>query len=435
MSLGGMRFGGGGFPAIRNYVAEGDSLTDTSTNTGGSYTDRTEAVASPAMATYTNAAVSGSSIADMESRAATVDGYIVDGAANILSVMIGYNDLATLGVATYLANLASYLDDRRAAGWHVVLCTLLPTNIANYNTYRASVNPELRLWVTNGSVVAGKHADTICDFAADSAMGNDGDQNDTTYRTGDAIHLTYAGTNRLFHIFWPVLDNVMRNDTSDPVITYQSYECETGGPDFRVYLEADRGVVWSVSGNADFSIDELWQLDLNSAVSAGEHTVTLTATDGGGRATSVTFTWTVADPPSGYGPNLVLNGKFLNGFYGWTRNSGAVAAGVDMGESDGIGYIDALSTGYGYPQFTQGITTVTSTNYRANADMAKNTANGNATLKVDGSNRQVGAATLTAMAAYDFAASGTSVNLIPFIFNAAATGRALFDNIAVREIL
>jgi hypothetical protein len=79
-----------------------------------------------------NYAVSGSTIADMVARAATVDGVIPPNKGSrkfILSVLIGANDLATLGTSTWLTNLAAYLDARRAAGWIVVICTVLPRTI------------------------------------------------------------------------------------------------------------------------------------------------------------------------------------------------------------------------------------------------------------------------------------------------------------------
>ncbi len=36
-------------------------------------------------------------------------------------------------------------------------------------------------------------ADGLCDFAADSRLGDDGDQNDTTYFNADATHMNTTG--------------------------------------------------------------------------------------------------------------------------------------------------------------------------------------------------------------------------------------------------
>lgn len=167
----------------RVYVAEGDSITEAT----GSYAYLFGANASPAVI-GSNKAVSGSTLASLNSRAATVDLAIASTAQDhILSVLIGANDLAGYsgGAAQYITDLAAYCDARRAAGWQVVICTILPTTNATHNTRRATVNAAIAGWV-------GVHADAIADFAANGTMGDDADASNLTYYS-DGVHPTAAG--------------------------------------------------------------------------------------------------------------------------------------------------------------------------------------------------------------------------------------------------
>jgi hypothetical protein len=167
----------------RNWVAEGDSITAWGAD---GYADRTSVNMSPLPDVYNNLAVGGSLLSTMSARAAATDAKILSHARNVLSVFIGTNDDDP--DTTFLTNLAAYCDARRAAGWYVILMTLLP-NIAGL-TNRAIANPEIRLWATSGSIVPGKHIDAYCDFAADSIMGPDGARSNTTYYDGAGVHPT-----------------------------------------------------------------------------------------------------------------------------------------------------------------------------------------------------------------------------------------------------
>jgi peptidoglycan hydrolase-like protein with peptidoglycan-binding domain/lysophospholipase L1-like esterase len=177
--------------ASRVLVAEGDSITGGSSF---SYPYLYGPNASPALYGV-NYAVSGSGISDLNARASNVDGvlpYDRTGRKFILSVNIGANDLSTgysgaggTGISGWLADLATYLDARRAAGWKVALCTVLPRTAVGFNTARATANTTLRTWV-------GTHADAICDFAADATMGADATASNVTYFS-DGTHPTATG--------------------------------------------------------------------------------------------------------------------------------------------------------------------------------------------------------------------------------------------------
>lgn len=167
----------------RIYCAEGDSIT--AANGGYAY------LSQPDIDPKTYLTVrgrSGSFINSLESRAALIDAIIPPrDCIPILSVMIGTNDLTDdeLNLTTWLADLASYLDDRRTAGWKVIVCTVLPNTGPEVTAARGTVNTEIRTW-------EGVHADAICDFADNATMGPDAAAEDTDLYI-DGIHPTEAG--------------------------------------------------------------------------------------------------------------------------------------------------------------------------------------------------------------------------------------------------
>lgn len=161
----------------RVFCAEGDSITEA----GGSAPYLFGPNASPPIL-GNNFAISGSSIANLNSRAPMVDAVIpaspLAGQKFVLHVLLGANDLGGGGgtglVAPFLTNLAAYLDARRAAGWKIVLGTILPGTGSGFNTNRNLANPTLRTWL-------GVHCDAIADFAADPTIGTDAAASNTTY--------------------------------------------------------------------------------------------------------------------------------------------------------------------------------------------------------------------------------------------------------------
>jgi len=188
------------FATTRNFVSEGDSLTAS----GGNWATKSAHAALPGYQTKGNVAVSGATLIDIVGRAAATDARIVPGALNVLSLLIGANGMADTGtypsVNNWLASLAAYCDARRAAGWYVLLVTLLPqgSGAVEFNARRAVANPEIRLWTANGSIVAGKHADQIFDLAADPIMGPDNAQSaNPSYWAGDSVHPNQTGYDRM----------------------------------------------------------------------------------------------------------------------------------------------------------------------------------------------------------------------------------------------
>lgn len=188
------------------WIAEGDSITvDTNAYVRKYGANSTQNLIG------TVSAVSGSQIATMNTRAAGVDACIPSNRGSkrfVLSVLIGANDLTAATTTTqFLTDLAAYCDARRAAGWKVVLCTLLPNINSGYNAKRNVANTEIRLWTTGGSTIAGVHADYICDLAADATMGPDAASSNTTYYP-DGVHPSDAGHTILETVFRPVMNSV-----------------------------------------------------------------------------------------------------------------------------------------------------------------------------------------------------------------------------------
>lgn len=171
--------------APRSYHAEGDSITGANSYCfpyvfGGN--------ASPVVQ-GTNWGISGSTLANLNSRAANVDASIPPnkGSTNcILSILIGANDLATYtgAAAQYITDLRAYCAARRSAGWTVVICTILPIDgNATHNSRRATVNTDI---TTN--FVSGGYADAVADFAADAVMGPDNSRTLDATKWTDATH-------------------------------------------------------------------------------------------------------------------------------------------------------------------------------------------------------------------------------------------------------
>lgn len=183
-------------------ASEGDSITAD----GSSYSRQAAIELSPSRL-YVNYAVAGDEIGDLADRGAMLDATLPPLADRgsrkfILSVLIGANDLGTGATAEeFLQDLADYLDARRAAGWYVLLCTILPANSSLINDGRAITNPEMRLWPTGGSMVPGIHADAICDFAADLTYGTDAAALDAA-KYPDGVHPSADPTQAALKAIW-----------------------------------------------------------------------------------------------------------------------------------------------------------------------------------------------------------------------------------------
>jgi len=180
---------------------EGDSITGAST-VGWPYYYGTN-LATTAFLGH-SFAISGSMISNLSSRATTVDLSLPTnrtGRKFVLVVLIGANDLVSLGATTWLANLKTYLQARRTAGWTVVACTPTPRTQVGFNTERANILATMRGWGTADGV------DYLIDFAADATMGPDAAASDTLLYS-DGTHPTTSGHQNLANIAKTVLNAI-----------------------------------------------------------------------------------------------------------------------------------------------------------------------------------------------------------------------------------
>ena len=128
--------------------------------------------------------------------------------ANICVVMAGGGDLASGGdPQAVLDALRTYCAARRAAGFEVVVLTLLPrSDPVGFDAARAIYNDMLRAqWPT--------FADGLADVAADPRIGADGANLDPVY-FADTVHPTSAGYSIMATAVAPAVEGVAWRSTS-----------------------------------------------------------------------------------------------------------------------------------------------------------------------------------------------------------------------------
>lgn len=172
-------------------VCEGDSITwGYGISPGSKYPQQLQTALGTSYLVLNSAAnskhIDSSGTNDAVDEADRIDGcYDAARPANILVVWLGTNDINTgdSGSTAY-TQLVSYCQARQAAGWQVVVCTMLPRGAGN-ETARTTFNTSIRTdWAT--------FADALADIAADTTIGDLGDESNATYYS-DSVHLTAAG--------------------------------------------------------------------------------------------------------------------------------------------------------------------------------------------------------------------------------------------------
>lgn len=182
-------------PAAYKIVCEGDSLTtENYAGAGNGWPKFLQDRLGTALASVAAYAANGNQISDMTTQAPTeIDPLIDTTKGNILIVWGGTNDLGANGVTpdnTY-ARLVDYCRARRAAGWaghnKVLVCTLTSASYGTgfdglRNQFNAKVRDNWRYF-----------CDGLIDIARDVRIGEDGSYANSTYFTGDLIHLNSGG--------------------------------------------------------------------------------------------------------------------------------------------------------------------------------------------------------------------------------------------------
>lgn len=182
-------------PSPRTVIFEGTSIE--LGLAGVSYAYRFPANAVPQV-TGANNGWTGSRLSDLVARAPALDAELPIAPTQrfILSVGVGGNDIGNVSVwganpNGFTAALATYLDARRAAGWKVVIHTIVARNDssdggAQFNSDRATANATIRTWL-------GIHCDAIADVASDTTIGIDS-------AAGSLITGAVAGTANVLRI-------------------------------------------------------------------------------------------------------------------------------------------------------------------------------------------------------------------------------------------
>lgn len=217
--MGARRAGGGAAPEPLplNIVFEGDSISaGVLVTSARSWPNMYGGLHNYAI----NASLIAGAAPSLENRAATVDSRIKADVQNVLVVSTG-NDMIAGTAANMLTLMASYLDDRRAAGWYVVLWSVLPRTTGGFNAKRATANAEMATWV-------GTHCDEWFSFDG-TAMGADVDASDVA-KFSDGIHPTLAGNRLLLAAIKPMLDVLAPwgNTTAPTTNLFDHWKLNTG---------------------------------------------------------------------------------------------------------------------------------------------------------------------------------------------------------------
>lgn len=152
-----------------------------------------------------NFGVAGQGVNNMASDAATqIDPVATTAAVRVLVAWGGTNDLGPTGggsLSGLETAITNYCNARRAAGFKVVVVTLLPRGDgtpATQETARAAYNVWLRANYTT-------FADGLADVGADPTIGAAGAYSNTTYYDPDTVHLTDAGYGIVASIVRPAI--------------------------------------------------------------------------------------------------------------------------------------------------------------------------------------------------------------------------------------
>lgn len=156
--------------------------------------------------TSINPAVSGWKLSQLDGNASSrVDPYYNPGSkVEVLVIWGGTNDIALEGVSgtTAYNRLKTYCANRRAVGWKTIVVSMLPRSNpidpVTFETDRATFNGLLRSDFTTATAysnifIGGSWADVFVDIAADSRIGDAGDELDEAYYTSDRVHLINTG--------------------------------------------------------------------------------------------------------------------------------------------------------------------------------------------------------------------------------------------------
>lgn len=190
-----------------SVICDGDSMTyGLGVAVGSTYPQQLEGLLGADWAVGDSGANSDT-VADMSGDAATeVDAFYdasAYGADNWCVLFGGTNDLYFgASAATTESRIQTYCEDRQAVGFKVVVCTVLPRSDAGtpagFEADRQAVNTWLRANYES-------FADALADLAADTRIGDAGDEEDTTYYQADLVHPNATGAGVIAQIVYDAI--------------------------------------------------------------------------------------------------------------------------------------------------------------------------------------------------------------------------------------
>lgn len=187
----------------RGFYPMGDSITNGSISDDTFYSYADGVLLNTAGLVGHNASWPGQALAQQE---AVADRFIphwqsavAAGREVIVSLMIGRNDSSTL-----ISDWSAYYNEVKAVGTKIkatgaklIMCDILPSDLAGFNAARANFNAQL-------AADEGSWFDVHADFSGVVA-GQDGTESNATYYS-DGTHPTQAGHNNLYPVMQSAYD-------------------------------------------------------------------------------------------------------------------------------------------------------------------------------------------------------------------------------------
>lgn len=129
--------------------------------------------------------------------------YRSDADLNVCVVLAGGGDFrAGLTAASVYESLRTYCEQRRAAGFRVIVLTVLPSHrTETFEATRLAFNAMVRDGWPD-------FADALADIGADPRIGDSGDEYNAQYYLTDQLHLTNAGNAVMAAVTAPVLEEL-----------------------------------------------------------------------------------------------------------------------------------------------------------------------------------------------------------------------------------
>lgn len=179
-------------PTLKNLVFEGDSLTaGTGSSGGNTYPAQCITSLGASLWTYNNNGVAGQTLQAMLSNASTEVDLLSDtGApANICVIWAGTNDVVGGRTsAQILADLLSYIAGLRAAGFRVVVVTMLARTEFVSTPAEEAVRQEV-----NTAMLGGGYGDAVANLSSDSRLDDGTSTLPAGVDSGDHVHLSNTG--------------------------------------------------------------------------------------------------------------------------------------------------------------------------------------------------------------------------------------------------